>query len=311
MIRPCAIVIFAFGCAHGATGPTTPEPTAAERAEAEELRTLRARQAEQDAQLRELRTELALARAERAEPAPALPSETVRIGGDAPGAPEATSFDDDDGGEWDAPASELPEEELEPEPRGRRPVLRLYGSATESSDLPDVPVRAIPAAEASGWARASLPGHASAVATTPLPTATMPVAPLAPAAPMPALRAGDPGRTAYRAALGALRAQRFDAALGGFDRFLTDHPGHGLAPNARYWRAELLYIRRDYRQARRAFELYLRRHPRAAKAPDAWLRLSQCHQHMGNRSRAAEALARLRSEHPESVAARSLPGGGA
>jgi tol-pal system protein YbgF len=256
--------------------------------------------------MREMRTRLALAQAQSAE---SLPRETVRIGSPAASGSESTSFADDEGGAWDDPEDNLP---TPPEPAATeevstrpRPVLRLYG--TRDEPLPDVPVRAIPAAEASGWARASLP---VAPALTPLPTSPqVEPAPLplpAAAAPAPRARAAfDIGRESYRAALGELRAQRFERALAGFDRFLTDHPSHHLAANARYWRAESLYIQREYRRARSAFRLYVRLHPQGRKVAEAMLKIGLCHQHMGDPAAAHRAFEQLQQEHPESVAART------
>ncbi|HJL28819.1 MAG TPA: tol-pal system protein YbgF, partial [Polyangiaceae bacterium LLY-WYZ-15_(1-7)] len=119
----------------------------------------------------------------------------------------------------------------------------------------------------------------------------------------PAPRA-DGALEAYRDALGALRARRFGEAEAAFERFAASHPQHRLAPNARYWRAEALYIQRRYPAARAAFEAYLRAHPSGEKAPDALLKIGLCHQRMGDGMAARRAYERLRREHPQSVAAR-------
>ena len=91
---------------------------------------------------------------------------------------------------------------------------------------------------------------------------------------------------------------------------LSSYPGHELASRARYWLAESLYIQRRYDDARRTFEDYVQGAPRAAKVPDALLKIGLCHQRSGNDAAASRTFARLRSEHPNSVAARTAAGSG-
>ncbi|HJL46574.1 MAG TPA: hypothetical protein RMG45_12080, partial [Polyangiaceae bacterium LLY-WYZ-15_(1-7)] len=225
---------FSLGCAASTPAtPTTPEPGVSER-----LASLEAEAERREQEVEELRSRLALAQAEAEElraASPVPPRETVRIGGEPRSTDEDGSFFEDGEGDWEVPAETLPEPEDEPEPeaRGSRPVLRLYGapeapapasgpwsppegtvSAREASgaawsrpqgiQLPDTPLRPIPAP------RGMTPTAAApAVAPVPIPTATASAAPAPARAPAPR---ADGALEAYRDALGALRARRFGEA---------------------------------------------------------------------------------------------------
>lgn len=312
-----AIAALSFaGCA--STPPPSGQTTPVEEArDAEAERRAREREAEQQARLRELEAQLALARSENAElrsrTGASVQTDTVRIGGeDASDA--ASLFDDADTGEWEVPAEHLPPEEADAGPSARRPVLRLYGE--RPTDEP-VPLGDPSFASVAGEPVPSLPvvDPSLRLATTPVPAAGDPGMPpwiaAAPATPAPAERpAVDPGREAYERALGLFRERKVAEAARELRRMLSSHPGHGLASRARYWLAESLYIQRRYDDARRTFEDYVRGAPSASKVPDALLKIGLCHQRSGNDAAASRVFARLRSEHPNSVAARTAAGSG-
>lgn len=283
--------VLGAGCAaHATTGPTTPEEAGfseQDRQEAENDRELRA-------QLALARAQVATLEAQRGGPGVDTEREVVRI---APSDPPSF-FEDDPAGEggWDDPAEELPEI-AEPEPAleapdPRRPVLRLYGTPDPGAYPPlapmmPTPVVAPPSGDRLPWESAS--SAASVLAVPPVAQAPQRI---------------DLGLESYREALGMLRDRRFTESEGAFARFLEVFPRHPQVPRARYWVAELAYIQRRYEDARRAFDAYLSTYPNGNKAPDALLRLGLCHRQLGQAQQATATLARLRSEHPESDAAR-------
>ncbi len=112
---------------------------------------------------------------------------------------------------------------------------------------------------------------------------------------------------AYRGALANVRDQRFDEALTAFAAFTENHPRHPYIANAFYWMGEVQYIKRAYQDAIEHFGTVLRRFPDGGKAPDAMLKLGMCHMRLGDLPRANDFFRRLRSEHPNSVAARMAP----
>lgn len=293
------------GCAtHAAQAPTTPpaqvasDTTPAENEDQERART------------RELRAQLALANARNAEREVQGVSART-LGSDSPPESEEGLFSGE--GEWEQPAEELPPPEAAretPEPADRnRPVLRLYG------------VPQAPPISAAAAGLPSLPPYAStpyrSVSTVPPvpPTSVTPSNDRLPweAAPSVAAPTTQPvaapqrvelGLESYRSALGMLRARRFAESLVAFERFEQAHPSHPQVANARYWRAELYYIQRQYGQARTAFESYVGRYPRGRRVADALLKLSLCSRRLGNEREASAHMDRLRRDFPSSEAAR-------
>ncbi len=313
------VALSLVGCA-GAPPPGGQTTPVEEARDVEAERQVREREAEHQARLRELEAQLALARAEaaelRANSGATVQTDTVRIGGED-ASDNASLFDDADTGEWEVPAEHLPPADDDPGPSARnRPVLRLYGERPEDEPVP-----------------LGDPSFAAVAGATPLPVAPLPVADpslrmatapasvgdsgappwitAAPPSSAPAERPTvDSGREAYERALGLFRERKVAEAARELRRMLSSYPGHTLASRARYWLAESLYIQRRYDDARRTFEDYVQGAPSAAKVPDALLKIGLCHQRSGNDAAASRVFARLRSEHPNSVAARTAAGSG-
>jgi tol-pal system protein YbgF len=311
-----AAAIAMGGCA-GAPSPSGETTPVEEARDSEAEREAREREAAHRARLRELEAQLALARSEadelRARSGAQVQTETVRIGGeDASDA--ASLFDDTDTGEWEVPAEHLPPaEDDDPGPSAQRPVLRLYGERPTEEPPPlddpsfasvaNLPVADLPEGDPSLrlTTTPATPGDAGAppwIASAPPPAAEPPGRPTM-----------DPGREAYERALGLFRERKVVEAARELQRMLSSHPGHALASRARYWLAESLYIQRRYDDARQTFESYVQNAPGSAKVPDALLKIGLCHQRSGNDAAASRVFARLRSEHPESVAARTAGSG--
>jgi tol-pal system protein YbgF len=136
-----------------------------------------------------------------------------------------------------------------------------------------------------------------------------------PVVPLPAERAGkasggasEPSgesemREQYRAALRALRDQRWDEALHILSALLSVHPGSALAEQATYWRGEVHYAQRRYREALIDFEAVALR-PSGSKAAEALLKLGLCHQRLGDPLSAERYFRQLREQYPSSDAAR-------
>ncbi|MET0385236.1 MAG: tol-pal system protein YbgF [Polyangiales bacterium] len=164
-----------------------------------------------------------------------------------------------------------------------RPRLRLHGQRATDAQIswPAVPV-----------------GETLPVAPLPAPRARERLR-AAPAAPSD----GTGDATQYRVALRLLRERRFDEAWTAFGTFLAEHPQHGLASNALYWRGEAQYAKRDFDSARSEFEALVARYPQGEKAADALFKLALCFRQLGAEDRAQSVFRRLREEYPNSQAA--------
>jgi tol-pal system protein YbgF len=205
-----------------------------------------------------------------------------------------------------------------------RPVLRLHGSPRPAGfdGVAALPGPLAPASVAAAPSPASFERLPFAgVPGFPEPVPAIPDAPVAvvdpPAAEMPAPRVpgmGDAGASAgrqddapvaaYRAALAHVEARRWAEALPALEQFARAHADHPYADNALYWQGEVLAAQREYRRAIDVLERMIARYPEGNKVPDAILRVGLCHQRLGDTVRARAAFQRVRTQFPESVAAR-------
>ncbi|MFT3922683.1 MAG: tol-pal system protein YbgF [Myxococcales bacterium] len=263
-----------------------------------ELANLRAQLAERDRRLNQLESRLSLLEASQrelryavAEGAREPVRESVTIG-----EREASSAASKSGGHSRPSRShaDAPREE-------QRPMLRLYEEHSS---------RAAPLA-------ASDEGDSPAFSSAPVRAPLMPVPQVSerlPVAPVPSLGsvaqvqaspAPDPGEL-YRRAIDLVRQRDFPQALRTLDEFLTHFTADARAAKAMFWRGEVLFAQREYGAALSAYQGSLSREPHGEKAPDALLKLGLCHRHLGASERAQEAMQRLRTQFPESAAARLL-----
>jgi tol-pal system protein YbgF len=274
----------AAGCARGSE-VVVAGPKVAENSQVEALR---AQLAERDQRLNQLESRLALLEAAQREmryaladqvAAPAPARESVRIGEREPSRPRREEH-------AESAASEA-----------SRPVLRLHEDRRRLT------------ASASSFADAA-------------PLSTPPKAPLMPVpevderlpiAPVPSLAAvakseSEPGapdpNDYYKRAIDLVRQREFQPALKLLNDFLARFPEHPRAAKVMFWRGEVLFAQRDYAHALEAYESAVAREPRGDKAPDALLKIGLCHRHLGSPERARGALQRLKTQFPDSDAAR-------
>jgi tol-pal system protein YbgF len=203
-------------------------------------------------------------------------TETIRIGRSSEPSTESESF----------------VQESEPyDDRGSRPVLRLYGeSQTASREEPFVVPEPPP----------SVPTKLSVVPLTKRGTV--------------ARAAGDRNRVdkpgnrlgvaEYRAALGFVRQRKYEQALQALSGFIENYPKSEYVDSAIYWRGEVYYATRAYRDALKQFEVVTTRFPTSRRMPDSLLKIGMCHKRLGNLERARDLFSRLRRQYPTSNAAR-------
>lgn len=184
-----------------------------------------------------------------------------------------------------APAAAAPGE-----PRSRLRVVRVEGADVDSED------------DVAGDADAEDPQRPVVRAQGRAGSAFDPEAQSAKAAPP----AGD-AKGEYDAAFSLVKDKQFDKAIEAFTAFLGKHPDDPRAENAAYWRAECFYAKGDHAKAAEQLEALLGRGAAGKKTPDALLKLGMSYARLGNKDKAREAFARLRSQFPKSDAARKAP----
>jgi tol-pal system protein YbgF len=112
-------------------------------------------------------------------------------------------------------------------------------------------------------------------------------------------------KRSYDEALAIMRTGDFDKALGALSAFLRRHPGSGYAEAARFWSANALYGKRDYKEAVAAFRAFVTSSPKHPRAPEALLALANSQAEMKDRPGARKTIDELMKAYPQSEAAQA------
>jgi tol-pal system protein YbgF len=121
----------------------------------------------------------------------------------------------------------------------------------------------------------------------------------------------DPeAKRAYERALSAVQGRRYAEGLEGLSAFLVKWPDHPYAENAFFWRGEAFFAQGDFTRAAEQYENVIARATTGAKVPDAFLKLAQCQDKLGQADKAKATYERLAREYPRSDAAKRIPHSG-
>jgi tol-pal system protein YbgF len=131
--------------------------------------------------------------------------------------------------------------------------------------------------------------------------ATGRVAAAPPPRPAPSVAATGTGdaRMDYDAAYAYILQRQYEQAEMGLRQFLQSHPRDRLVPDAIYWLGETYLQRNRPREAAEQFLKVSTEHARAAKAPDAMLKLGISLNALGAREQACATFAELGRKYPE------------
>lgn len=104
----------------------------------------------------------------------------------------------------------------------------------------------------------------------------------------------------YDAAYSLFKANKLQASIAAFIKFLQKYPNTTLAPNA-YYRIGVAYFGlKDYKNAVNSYLTLANKYPSSASAPNALLAASICYQSMGDKENARKALQQILSSYPNS-----------
>jgi tol-pal system protein YbgF len=117
------------------------------------------------------------------------------------------------------------------------------------------------------------------------------------------LRTADEA-SVYSDAFAALKAQRYDAAVKGFNLYLAKYPQGPRADNATYWLGESHYVSKDFDSALKAFQAVGQQFPDSRKAPDALLKVGYCQYELKAFKNARGTLNKVVADYPGTDAAR-------
>jgi len=113
--------------------------------------------------------------------------------------------------------------------------------------------------------------------------------------------AGGTPEEQYNAAFSLLSQANYVEAELALRTFVTQHPEHPLAGNAKYWLGETYYVRQDYQQAAITFAEGYQSYPDNAKAPDNLLKLGMSLASLGSTNDACGTYAELLRRYPNSA----------
>ena len=109
----------------------------------------------------------------------------------------------------------------------------------------------------------------------------------------------------FEDALGVLRSGDFDKALGALMQFQRRYPGSGYSDLARFWTANALYGKRDYKESVAAFRGFVSAAPQHPKAPEALLAVANSQVEAKDKAGARKTLDELIKTYPQSEAAKA------
>ncbi len=108
-------------------------------------------------------------------------------------------------------------------------------------------------------------------------------------------------RADFDAALAAAQGGNSQTARAAFERFLTDHPGSALAPEAHYRLGEVHFVAGEYRAAAERFIDGAELNPAAPTAPESLLKLGITLGLLGNREVGCATLREVPSRYPQAT----------
>ena len=112
-------------------------------------------------------------------------------------------------------------------------------------------------------------------------------------------------KRAFDEAVGLMRAGDFDKAVNAFSALLRRYPASGYSDSARFWAANALYGKREYKEAVLAFRSFVSAAPRHPRAPEALLALANSQAEMKDRPGARKTIEELMKTYPQSEAAQA------
>lgn len=109
--------------------------------------------------------------------------------------------------------------------------------------------------------------------------------------------------SAYMDGFNKLKNGQYDAAIGAFKQFVSQHPDTSLTDNAWYWLGEAYYVQQQFDNAENAFDTVVNKFNNSSKVPAALYKIGLilvAHNQIDN---AKSTLQRVVDQYPDSNAA--------
>ena len=107
----------------------------------------------------------------------------------------------------------------------------------------------------------------------------------------------------YEAAFDLIKNKDFDNAVKAFNAFLRKYPQSAYAGNAQYWLGEVHLAQGNLQEAGKAFALVNQNYASHAKVSDALYKLGVVEQRLGNADKARTIFQQVAAQYPSSSAA--------
>jgi tol-pal system protein YbgF len=104
---------------------------------------------------------------------------------------------------------------------------------------------------------------------------------------------------AYEAAFRLYKSNQYKNARKAFEAFVRRYPGSSLVDNALFWTGETYYFSGEYENAILQYQTVLEKYPKGSKAPDALLKMGYALEKIGEPKAAVAALEKLLKAYPE------------
>ncbi len=112
-------------------------------------------------------------------------------------------------------------------------------------------------------------------------------------------------QSAYQDAVNLILKQRdYDAAIPAFRTFLSQFPNSEYTDNAHYWLGQLLYNKKEWADAKNAFEQVVNNFNQSPKRADSILKLGMIAKQTGTIGTANQLFQQVVAEYPDSTPAR-------
>jgi len=108
----------------------------------------------------------------------------------------------------------------------------------------------------------------------------------------------------YQQAFKLLKQSQYDQAIKAFDTFLKAHPKNRYSDNAQYWMAEALYVKRQYEDAIKEYNNLVTNYPDSQKVPHGLLKIGYSYQELGKPDEAKLWYTDVKQRFPGTTASR-------
>jgi tol-pal system protein YbgF len=108
----------------------------------------------------------------------------------------------------------------------------------------------------------------------------------------------------YQQAFKLLKQSEYDQAIKAFDKFLKAHPKNQYSDNAQYWMAEALYVKRQYEDAIKEYNNLVSNYPDSQKVPHGLLKIGYSYQELGKPDEAKLWYTDVKQRFPGTTASR-------